>query len=141
MWCLSNRSATNALMMDLTEPQVMLRTVTAYKRPAMRPTIMINDIDGVFNCVVHERLIDILTHYWFPNNLVRCIAAFNSNRQIHMAFDGESEKPTPFQAGLRKAFPHSRILFVIYSSALDNKAGVRITAYVANEVARVGVSF
>lgn len=99
MGCLPNCSAIDTLMVDLIEPHEMLRTVKAYKRPEMKPTIVAKDIDGAFNCVIHERLINILEHYRSPRNLVQCIVAFNTERQIHMAFDRESEQSVPFCAG------------------------------------------
>lgn len=90
--------------------------------------------------MIHERLINIQEHYRFPRNLVQCIAAFNTERQIHMAFDGESEQPVPFCAGLPQGFPLSPILFMIYSSTLDSRNGVQTTVYVDDEIARIGAT-
>lgn len=55
-----------------------------------------------------------------------------------MAFDGESEEPVPFLAGLPQVSPLSPILFLIYSSALDSPRTVNAAAYVNDEIAKVG---
>lgn len=63
MGCLENRSAIDALMMYLTEAQTNVRHNNVYTHPAPKRSLMANDIDVSFNCVVHESLISILTHY------------------------------------------------------------------------------
>lgn len=136
--CLENRSVIEALMTDLTEPQTQVGQKNAYKHQAPKPAHMANDIDGTFNCVSHERLIDILTHYPFPTCLVNCNVAVNTDWRIHMAFNVKREEPVPFSAGLPQGSLLSPILFVIYSGALHSRSKVKATAYVDDEVALKG---
>lgn len=96
---------------------------------------MANDIDGVFNCVSHEQLINLLEHNHLPKNLVQCISAFNTNRWIHLAFDRKSEVPVPFRARLPHGSPLSPILFVMYCRAQDYHGGVPTTVYCDDEIA------
>lgn len=49
-----------------------------------RPTILANHIEGAFNCVIHKRLNEIMTHYQFPQNLIATIDNFNMGHMIHM---------------------------------------------------------
>lgn len=140
MGCLPNRSAIDGLMMDLTGQQAQLRQVSSYKNPATRPSLMANDIEGAFNCVSHSQLVSILIHYRFPKNLMKCIVAFNTNREIYMSFDSETESLVRFLAGLPQGSPLSPILFVIYSSVLDHRADLKTTSYVDDEIANVGAS-
>lgn len=100
-------------MVDLTDAQQWLHTNTRYKSPVTIPAIAPNDIDGAFNCVCHSVLNRIHTHYCFQSCLVKCIPDFNTDRQIHMTFDGEVELQSPLQPGRPQESPLSPILFFI----------------------------
>lgn len=117
--CRKNRSAIDTLMITMTTAQELLRHNSTYMRKVDRPTIMTNDIEGDFNCVRHETLIEILQHYGFPASLVQTVAAFNTNRRIYLEFDGQNEHPVPFDSGLPQGSPLSPILFVISGAAIE----------------------
>lgn len=103
------------------------------KRLALRRGILANNIDGTFNCVVHERLTDILTCFHFQTNRINCIDNFIHKRLIQMPFNNKPKIPPPFLAGLPQGSPLSHLLFVIYAEALGmiEKYGSNesITAY------------
>lgn len=121
MGCLHDRSAIDALMLNLTEPHAWLRQKYAYKHQPLRPSIMANEIDGACNCVVHSTLREIMSHYRFPSCPIDCISDFNNDQQIHMRFDRESEEPVPFHSGLSQGSLISPILFVNYAGALSTE--------------------
>lgn len=106
-------------MTNLTTTQEWLPEKSTNKRPANRPSLLANDIDGAFNCVKHEVLTNILTHFRFPEKLSKIIDSFNTDRTIKMAFDGQEETPVPFLSGLPQGSPLSPVLFVIYAAALS----------------------
>lgn len=77
------------LIVNLTKAQTWTRAKVAYGKHTLRPTMLGNDIDSAFNCVVHSHLTDIHTHYYFPKYLVQSVNAFNENRTVALAFDPE----------------------------------------------------
>lgn len=101
---------------------------------------MLNDIQGAFNFLFHDWLIDKHNYYKFPKELVKCIASFNSARKIHMVFDSEVETPVPFDSGLPQGSPLSPILLVTCSSVLDALQAAESMAYIDDEVGRVGAT-
>lgn len=106
---LAHRSSMDALLLNLTKAQSWLRDVSSYKKPGTRPSLVANDIDGAFNCVLHDPLTFILRHYGFPEWLVKTIGSYSSHRRIYMAFDGEEEERLPFLVGLPQGSPQSPI--------------------------------
>lgn len=90
-----------------------------HTKPATRPTLLVDDITDAFNFVKHEVLINILTHFQFPQKLVNMIANFNTDRTFKMAFDGQEEPPVPYTSGLPQGSPLSPVHFVIYAAALN----------------------
>lgn len=117
--CRKSRSAIDALMVTLTTAQELLRHNSTYMRKVERPSIMTNDIEGAFHCVLHPTLIGILRHNGFPRSLVETIANFNTNQRIYLEFDGAKKTPVAFDAGLPQGSPLSPILFVIYGAAIE----------------------
>ncbi|KAL0630904.1 hypothetical protein Q9L58_010241 [Maublancomyces gigas] len=108
----ANRFAIDSLMLKLTTVQEWLRQKSKSNKASQgqdpsRPSFIANDINGVFNCVIHAHLIAMLPHYRFPERIVGNIADFNSNRKISMAFDGKQEAPCEFYSGLPQGFPLS----------------------------------
>lgn len=131
-------------MMNLTEAQQWVQIPNIHKTRAIRPSAMANDIDTAFNCVAHDKLIDILQHYKFPHHWTGIITNFNSNRKIFLAFDGNEEEPVPFLSGLPQGSPLSPILFVRYAAALNGPGQQprlrQTTSYMDNEVITQGAN-
>lgn len=85
----------------------------------LHPSLLMSDIKGAFNWVVHSHLDPILTHFTFPFWLVKWVSDFNSNRLVAFSFDGETEQPTPFNTGLLQGSPISPVAFSIYLAVVD----------------------
>lgn len=135
---LAERSSVDDLMMALTPTQQWLKGATTFTNKVLRPSILGNDIDGAFNCVVHERLTDILKHFKVFPQLIQTIESFTKDRTILMAFDGQEEAPTQFRSGVPQGSPLSPVLFVIYAAALNNPGQQPLnrhdTSYVDDEL-------
>lgn len=79
-----NQSAIVAITINLTAAQVWQSQKRKPNRNSIgtnhtRPTLLANDIDRAFNCVMHYRLIDKLSHYCFVELLIPRIEHFNQN--------------------------------------------------------------
>lgn len=74
--------AIDALMVTVTPAQDMLTHNNTQHVKVNRPTIMTNDVEGAFNCVLHQKLTDILEHFGIPSSLVRTITDFNTGRKM-----------------------------------------------------------
>lgn len=108
----AGHSAIDTLMMTLTPVQEWLLKPSKRAKSSKGPTPMrlynlANDIEGVFNCMVHELQLQIMTHYKLPRKSVATIADFNSNREMCMSLDGETElnRPPPWAMDFPKAPP------------------------------------
>lgn len=132
------RSSIDALMINTTRAQGWMRDNMQYKKHTVRPTIMGNDIDGAFNYVNHDQPIAILNHYKFPKRLVNSIKNFNTNRTVHLAFEGTTEAPAPFSSGVPQRSLISPVQFVIYAADLSAPGPTpphhRTTSYVDDEI-------
>lgn len=96
-----------------------MRVNMKYKTHSVRPTMMGNDINGAFNCVNHDQLNHILQHYKFPEHLVNTSKDFNTNRSLHLAFEGKEGDPVPFSSEVPQGSPIPPVRFVIYAAALN----------------------
>lgn len=124
-------------MVTLTPAQDSLRHNNTHHRKINRPTIMTNKVERAFNCVLHQKLKDILQHFGFPSSLVETIADFNTNRRMYLEFDGQRESAVDFPAGLPQGSPLSPILYVVYVTAIakyTTKPTKITTTYVDNEM-------
>lgn len=115
---INNGCAEDALMLNLTSGQDWLGQMYKSKKNSrgpdpLQPTILANDIDGAFKCVVHQQLISILTHYRFPTRLVSTIAVFNMNRTIAMSLNPQEAGPAPFASGLSQVLRRVRCMIAI----------------------------
>lgn len=82
-------------------------------------SLLMSDIKGAFNYIVHSHFEAILTHFTFPSWLVKWVSDFNSNRSVAFSLDRETKQPTPFNTGLPQGSPISAIAFFIYLAAVD----------------------
>lgn len=116
--CLPQRAADDALQTLLSPAQAWLRTTSPYNKGTgwqqpVRQAIFTNDIDGAFNCVIYQRLVELLTLMKLPRYLVSWIGASGIDRFTSLAFDGLVEPPQPLNTGLPLGSPLLSILFVI----------------------------
>lgn len=114
------RSVQDALIALFTPAQEWLSQRETYQKPGSQPTlrqtILANDIEGAFNTVHHERLINVMTLYGFPAYIVNWTRDFCTNRTLGFHFQGETETPQSFDSGLPQGSPLPPVLFVVYSA-------------------------
>lgn len=120
-WIQCGPPAIDTLMVTLTPAQACLvepsKQADNSKGPHLfRPSVLPNDIEGAFNCIGHERPLQIRRHCQLPRKLVGTIASFNINREMRLSFEGETEAWTPGACRLRQGFPSSPVLFILSSS-------------------------
>ncbi|KHJ32656.1 hypothetical protein EV44_g3666 [Erysiphe necator] len=88
------------------------------------------DVKGDFDHVVKNQLVEILKNKRLPTNLIAWIASFLSERELRLAFDGQSEHFSKINTGIPQGSPVSPILFLIYIKDLFASRAVKIIAYV-----------
>lgn len=88
--------------------------------------------------VVHQRLMELLTHFGVYIHLVNSIASFGGERTISLEFDGQREPLTAFHSGLPQGYLLSPVLFVIYAAGLNPSSQQPLnrhaTSYVDDEL-------
>jgi ribonuclease HI len=72
------------------------------------------DVKGAFDHVSKSRLLDTMQRLHLHPAVIRWTDTFLSDRQIGLAFDGESEDLQPVNTGIPQGSPISPILFLIY---------------------------
>lgn len=141
---LNQRSSMNVLMFTHTSAQRWLRERGAYNQPALRPLILGNNIDEACNCIVHQRLSDILTHFRVHKELIKTIASFTSKPGISLKFEGQREPLPAFRSGLRQGSPRSPVPFVSYTAALkltgQQLLNRHVTLYINDELMTQGAT-
>lgn len=120
MGSLPHCSAVDALMTLLTPAQTALSMPInkANRARKPRPSLLTNDVNGAFNCMVHSRLIEILDLQGYPTYLINWVRSFCAERTMSFFFDGASSPPVPYKAGVPQGSPLSPLLYVIYSSTV-----------------------
>lgn len=118
-----HRSAIDALRIPLTQAHEWLpkkKKANKLSKAAKRtcPTIMAKDIEGACTYINHSRLINIITHFNLPKDIVATIEDFSLDRTIAMPFDGETEVPARFTAGFPQGSPLAPVLFMLYPYVL-----------------------
>ena len=76
------------------------------------------DIKGAFDAVLPGRLVRRLREQGWPDNLVRWIQSFATNRYIRIRLDSLTGPDTQIQCGLPQGSPASLILFMLYIASL-----------------------
>lgn len=92
-------SAIDTIMMTLTAAHEWLLEKAKLNKNSngpgpSRPSLFANNLQGTINYLVHNCLIEILTHYQLGRKLVATIASFQMDRQMCMSLDGETESAT-----------------------------------------------
>ncbi|KAF5189612.1 reverse transcriptase, partial [Thalictrum thalictroides] len=87
------------------------------------------DVKGAFDHVAKNQLLGILKEHGLPINLISWIAAFLSDRELRLAFDGQCETFSKIETGIPQGSPVSPILFLIYIKNLFQSRAVRFISY------------
>ncbi|KAJ8066801.1 hypothetical protein OCU04_004188 [Sclerotinia nivalis] len=83
-----------------------------------KATLLTMDIKGAFDAVLPGRLVRRLREQGWPDNLVRWIQSFSTNRSIRIRLDGETGPSTSIGCGLPQGSSISPILFMLYIAPL-----------------------
>ncbi|KAL3246594.1 hypothetical protein ABHI18_012678, partial [Aspergillus niger] len=84
------------------------------------------DVKGAYNGVCKERLLQRMKARGIPENLLRWVEAFCSERTVTIQINGQlSETPSLPQAGLPQGSPLSPILFLFFNAAYNVKSTAR----------------
>ncbi|RAL58910.1 hypothetical protein DID88_009330 [Monilinia fructigena] len=83
-------------------------------KAGQKTTLLTMDVKGAFDAVLPGRLINRLREQGWPNNLVKWIQSFATNRYIKIRLDGETGPKTALNCGLPQGSPISPILFMLY---------------------------
>lgn len=78
-------SAIDTLMVTLTKAQVWMDNPGKYSKVkgtnTTRPCIAMHDIEGAFNCVLHQTLKGLLIHFGFSETLINVLEECTRNKQ------------------------------------------------------------
>jgi hypothetical protein len=112
-------SAIHALLhtIDPAAKALAIRKKTGTTAP--RPTILAHDIEGAFNNVRQQTLIELMKMRCLPSYLITWATSFTSHRQLGFAFDQKNEPHQPFNSGLPKGSPASPVLFLLYANCKE----------------------
>lgn len=115
------RSAIDALFALLHPASKWLqipKKTTGGDRHALRPTLLANDISGAFNNTDPACLIQLMRARKMPNYMIEWTQSFTQGRTLSFCFDGKTEEPQDFAAGLPQGSPISPVLFLIYAQCM-----------------------
>lgn len=103
-------SAIDALSYVLTPTKQWLSVLNTSYYHHLHPSLLMSDIKGAFNCVVHSHFSTILAYLTFPAWMVKWVRDFNSNRSIAFSFDGRLYNPSLLILASRKDPPYQLLL-------------------------------
>lgn len=111
------RNASSTLDAGLT----ILHDIQAAHQAGLRAGILLFDIQGFFDNINHERLIQVLTNLGFAPELVNWCRSFLKDRTVRLKFNGQTSEPFDFDVGSPQGSPVSPVLSIIYTSPLLHK--------------------
>lgn len=76
------------------------------------------DVKGAFDAVLPGRLVRRLREQGWPDNLVKWVHSFATDRKVQIRLDDETGPPQSLACGLPQGSPVSPILFMLYISPL-----------------------
>lgn len=92
--------------------------VEAALSKGLKTTLLTMDVKGAFDGVLPGRLARRLREQGWPDNLVRWVQSFTTDRSVRIRLDGSTGPDTPIQCGLPQGSPISPILFMLYIAPL-----------------------
>lgn len=111
------RNASSTLDAGLT----LLHDIQSAHQAGLRSGILLFDIQGFFDNINHERLIQVFTDLGFAPELVKWCRSFLSERTVRLRFNGKTSDPFDFVVGTPQGSPVSPVLSIIYTSPLLHK--------------------
>jgi Reverse transcriptase (RNA-dependent DNA polymerase)/Endonuclease-reverse transcriptase len=111
------RNASSTLDAGLT----LLHDIEAAHRSKLRAGLLLFDIQGYFDHINHERLIQVFTNLGFAPELIKWCRSFLKDRTVKLKFNGKTSDPFNFSVGTPQGSPVSPVLSTIYTSPLLHK--------------------
>jgi Reverse transcriptase (RNA-dependent DNA polymerase) len=99
----------------------LLHDIQAAHRAGLRTGLLLFDIQGYFDNINHERLIQVFANLGFAPELVKWCRSFLSDRSVCLRFNGKTSDPFDFTVGTPQGSPVSPVLSTIYTSPLLHK--------------------
>jgi hypothetical protein len=96
----------------------LLHDIQVAHKSGLRTGMLLFDIQGFFDHINHERLIQIFTNLGFTPELVKWCRSFLKDRTVHLRFNGKSSNPFDFTVGTPQGSLVSSVLSTIYTSPL-----------------------
>jgi hypothetical protein len=96
----------------------LLHDIEATHRSKLRAGLLLFDIQGYFDHINHNRLIQLFTNLGFASELVRWYQSFLRNRMVKLQFNGEMSDPFDIVVGTLQGSPISLVLSTIYTFPL-----------------------
>ncbi|CCU74408.1 reverse transcriptase [Blumeria hordei DH14] len=93
------------------------------------------DVKGAFDGVLPGRLVLRLRGQGWPDNLVRWVASFTSNRAAKIRLDGSTGPEFDVSCGLPQGSPVSPILFILYLAPLLHMGSAKRRFGYADDIA------
>ena len=111
------RNASSTLDAGLT----LLHDIQSAHQSGLKTGILLFDIQGYFDNINHERLINIFTDLRFAPELVKWCRSFLKDRTVRLKFNGKISDPFDYTVGTPQGSPVSPVLSTIYTSPLLHK--------------------
>ena len=111
------RNASSTLDAGLT----LLHDIQAAHRSKLRAGLLLFDIQGYFDNINHDRLVQAFVNLGFAPELTSWCRSFLKDRTVKLKFNGKTSDPFDFVVGTPQGSPISPVLSTIYTSALLHK--------------------
>ena len=111
------RNASSTMDAGLT----LLHDIQAAHQSGLRTGMLLFDIQGFFDNINHDRLIQIFADLGFAPELVNWCRSFLKDRSVRLKFNGRTSDPFDFEVGTPQGSPVSPVLSIIYTSPLLHK--------------------
>jgi retron-type reverse transcriptase len=106
------RNASSTIDAGLT----LLHNIQCAHQAGLHAGLLLFDIQGFFDNINHDRLVQTLTDLGFAPELVSCCRSFLNNRSVRLRFNGKTLEPFDFELGTPQGSPVSPVLSIIYTS-------------------------
>jgi len=99
----------------------LLHNIQLAHQAGLRTGILLFNIQGFFDNINHERLIQVLTNLGFALEIVSWCCSFLKDRTVRLRFNGRTSDPFNFKVGTPQGLLISPVLSIIYTSSLLHK--------------------
>jgi ribonuclease HI len=106
----------------------------------LKATLLTLDIKGAFDAVLPGRLVHRLREQGWPDNLVRWVQSFATDRSVKIRLDGTTGPETLVHCGLPQGSPISPILFMLYIAPILHLGNPKRRFGYADDIALVAIS-